>query len=110
MSKPDILTRDMAKDFCKGLLKLFLLKMLDREPMHGYAMMNRLEEMTGIRPSSGTLHPALMKLTASGLINVKPVGMKKVYSISKKGKERVRQIDENFDDALDRIKEIYKNI
>jgi DNA-binding PadR family transcriptional regulator len=110
MSKSDILTREIAKDFRKGLLKFFILKMLDREEMHGYAMMSRIEELSGWRPSSGSLHPALMKLLAAGMINVKSCGMKKVFSISKKGKETVKHIDENFDDGLNAIKMIFENL
>ena len=110
MSKSDILTKEIARDFRKGLLKFFILKMLDREDMHGYAMMNRIEEVCGWRPSSGSLHPALMKLQAGGLIKPKTVGMKKVFSITKKGKELIKQLNENFDDGLNGIKMIFENL
>ena len=110
MSKSDILTKEIAKDFRKGLLKFFILKMLDREDMHGYAMMSRIEEVSGWRPSSGSLHPALMKLKAAGLINVRVVGMKKVFSITKKGKVQIRALDENFDNGLNAIRDIFKNL
>ena len=110
MSKSDILTREIAKDFRKGLLKFFILKMLDREPMHGYAMMSRIEDLSGWRPSSGSLHPALMKLKAAGLINVKACGMKKVFSISKKGKLMISELDKNFDNGLNEIKLIFRNL
>ncbi len=110
MSKSDILTREIAKDFRKGLLKFFILKMLAREEMHGYAMMSRIEEVSGWRPSSGSLHPALMKLKGAGLINVKSCGMKKVFSITKKGKEAIKQLDDNFDDGLNAIKDIFNDL
>ena len=110
MSKSDILTREIAKDFRKGLLKFFILKMLDREDMHGYAMMSRIEEVSGWRPSSGSLHPALMKLQTAGMIKGKTVGMKKVFSITKKGKTVIQQLDENFDDGLNGIKMIFENL
>ena len=110
MSKPDILSQAMAKDFRKGLLKFFILKMLDRQEMHGYAMMSRIEEITGWRPSSGSLHPALMKLSAAGMISVKACGMKKVFTITKKGKDVIKQLDENFDSGLNAIKTIYETL
>ena len=110
MSKSDILTKEFARDFRKGLLKFFILKMLDREDMHGYAMMSRIEEITGWRPSSGSLHPALMKLQAAGLVKMKPIGMKKVFSITKKGKEAIRTLDDNLDAGLDAIRMIFKNL
>ncbi len=110
MSKSDILTKEIARDFRKGLLKFFILKMLDREDMHGYAMMSRIEELSGWRPSSGSLHPALVKLKAAGMISVKTCGMKKVFSITKKGKDNIKQLDENFDDGLNAIRDIFKNL
>ena len=110
MSKTDILSKEVAKDFRRGLLKFFILKMLDREPMHGYAMMMRIEEISGWKPSTGSMHPALMKLCGTGNITVKVVGMKKVYTITKKGKEQIKLLDENFDDGLNAIKMIFNNL
>ena len=110
MSKSDILTKEIARDFRKGLLKFFILKMLDREEMHGYAMMSRIEEVSGWRPSSGSLHPALMKLQAAGLIKFRTSGLKKIFSITKKGKEVIKQLDDNFDDGLNGIKMIFENL
>jgi len=79
--------------------------------MHGYAMMNRIEELSGWRPSSGSMHPALVKLKAAGLISMKPVGsMKKVFSITKKGKEAIKQLDDNLDNGLNAIKMIFENL
>lgn len=110
MSKTDILTREIAKDFRKGLLKFFVLKMLEREDMHGYAMMSRIEEVCGWRPSSGSLHPALMKLHADGLVKFRVSGMRKIYSITKKGRTLVKELDDNFDDGLNAIKMIFDNL
>ena len=110
MSKSDILSQEMAKDFRKGLLKFFILKMLDRQDMHSYAMMMRIEEVSGWKPSNGSMHPALMKLCRKGSITVKVVGMKKIYTITKKGKEQIKLLDENFDDGLNAIKMIFNNL
>lgn len=110
MSKSDILTKEIAKDFRKGLLKFFILKMLDREDMHGYAIMARIEEVSGWKPSSGSLYPALANLQAARLISINVRGMRKTYSITQKGKELVRMLDENFDDGLEAIRMIFKNL
>ena len=110
MSKTDILTKEVAKDFRRGLLKFFILKMLDRKSMHSYAMMMRIEEISGWKPSTGSMHPALMKLCGTGNISVKVVGLKKVYTITKKGKGMMKQLDENFDDGLNAIRMIFKNL
>ena len=110
MSKTDILSKEMAKDFRRGLLKFFILKMLDKGPMHGYAMMMRIEKVSGWKPSTGSMHPALMKLCGTGNITVKVVGLKKVYTITKKGKEQIKLLNDNFDDGLNAIKMIFENL
>lgn len=110
MSKSDILTREFAKDFRKGLLKLFVLKMLARKDMHGYAMMERIEEISGWKPSPGSMYPALMHLKKDGLINFKIVQMKKVYKITKKGKMAVAQLDKGLDQGLKDIRDIFDNL
>ena len=110
MSKSDILTKEVAKDFRRGLLKFFILKMLDKKSMHSYAMMMRIEEVSGWKPSTGSMHPALMKLCGTGNISVKVVGLKKVYSITKKGKAMMKQLDDNFDHGLNAIRMIFNNL
>jgi len=110
MSKSDILRNEMARDFRKGLLKFFILKMLDKEDMHGYAMMNRIEEVCGWKPSSGSLYPALLNLSTQGLIKVKVVAMRKVYIITPKGKQLVAGLDQNLEPGLDEISRIFKEL
>ncbi|MCK5024452.1 MAG: PadR family transcriptional regulator [Thermoplasmata archaeon] len=110
MSNSDILSREITKDFRRGLLKFFILKMLDRESMHGYAMMARIEKVSGWKPSSGSMYPALMNLHTSGLIGIKVKDLRKIYSITKKGKDRINQLNENFDDGLNAIRMIFNNL
>ena len=110
MSKSDILKSEMAKDFRKGLLKFFILKMLDRQEMHGYAMMTRIEEHSGWKVSSGSLYPMLLNLSAQGLVKVKVVEMRKIFSLTTKGKAVISNINSNFDSGLDEISRIYKEL
>ena len=110
MSKPDILQQEFAKDFRRGLLKLFILKMLAREEMHGYAMMARIEELSGWKPSPGSMYPALVHLKKDGYINFRLVDMKKVYSSTKKGEKVAEQLDRGLDKGLKDIREIFDSI
>ena len=110
MSKSDILQKEFAKDFRRGLLKLFILKMLARKDMHGYVMMSRIEKLSGWKPSPGSMYPALMHLKKDGLINFKLVKMKKVYTITKKGKMAVTQVDRDLDKGLNDIRDIFDNL
>jgi DNA-binding PadR family transcriptional regulator len=110
MSKSDILKTEVAKDFRKGLLKFFILKMLDREDMHGYAMMSRIEEVSGWKVSPGSLYPTLLNLTTQGLIKSKVFEMRKVFSLTPKGKLYIGQINSNFDTGLNEISKIFKEL
>lgn len=110
MSKSDILKKEFARDFRTGLLKLFILKMLDREDMHGYAMMARIEELSGWKPSPGSIYPSLVNLHSSKLITFRMVKLRKVFSITKKGREYIMNLDANFEIGLNEIHRIYKEL
>lgn len=110
MSKSDILRSDAAKDFRKGLLKFFILKMLDRNEMHGYAMMSRIEELSGWKVSPGSLYPMLFNLSTQGLVKVKVAKMRKLFSLTPKGKMFIGQVNLNFDTGLEEISRIFKEL
>ena len=63
MSKPS--------DLVQGTLDLLLLKALPLEPMHGLAVRQRLNRVSGdvLRVSDGSLYPALQKLDQEGWIS-----------------------------------------
>lgn len=62
MSKPS--------DFVQGTLDLVLLKILAVEPLHGWAISQRLPAASGnvLQVSEGSLYPALHKLEVAGWI------------------------------------------
>ena len=62
MSKP--------KDVVQGTLDLLILKILALEPMHGWAISQRLKQVSGdvLQVSDGSLYPALHKLEQQGWI------------------------------------------
>ncbi len=112
MSEFDIFDTKIGKDFRRGLLKVFILKMLATEDVHGYAMMNKIEEVTGgkWKPSSGSMYPALFHLKAAGLIKVKIVDKRKMYTITAKGREATKNMSENFDIIANEISLIFKKL
>ena len=62
MSKP--------ADLMQGTLDLLLLKILSLEPLHGWAIAQRLKQVSGdvLQVSDGSLYPALHKLEQNGWI------------------------------------------
>ncbi|MYS38015.1 DNA-binding PadR family transcriptional regulator [Streptomyces sp. KhCrAH-43] len=78
----------MPPVFAHGRLRLYLLKLLDEAPRHGYEVIRLLEErFQGLyAPSAGTVYPRLAKLEAEGLVTHATEGGRKVYSITEAGR------------------------
>ncbi|MFG2636982.1 helix-turn-helix transcriptional regulator [Streptomyces sp. NPDC048362] len=78
----------MPPVFAHGRLRLYLLKLLDEAPRHGYEVIRLLEErFQGLyAPSAGTVYPRLAKLEAEGLVRHTTEGGRKVYSITDAGR------------------------
>ncbi|MFF3372887.1 helix-turn-helix transcriptional regulator [Streptomyces sp. NPDC002680] len=78
----------MPPVFAHGRLRLYLLKLLDEAPRHGYEVIRLLEErFQGLyAPSAGTVYPRLAKLEAEGLVTHTSEGGRKVYAITDAGR------------------------
>jgi transcriptional regulator len=57
-------------DLVQGTLDLLILKIVALEPMHGWAISQRLKQVSGdvLQVSDGSLYPALHKLEQEGWI------------------------------------------
>jgi DNA-binding PadR family transcriptional regulator len=73
----------------RGDVRSAILALLDDRPMHGYEMIQELEERTGGRwtPSAGSIYPTLQLLEDEGLATAEEVEGRKVYSLTEAGKE-----------------------
>ncbi|SPE37416.1 Transcriptional regulator, PadR family [Candidatus Sulfopaludibacter sp. SbA6] len=85
MSKPS--------DLVQGTLDILLLKMLALEPLHGWAISQRLKLVSGniLQVSDGSLYPALHKLEQEGWIQAEwktsELGRRaKFYSLTRLGR------------------------
>ncbi|MEW2496169.1 helix-turn-helix transcriptional regulator [Streptomyces nodosus] len=78
----------MPPVFAHGRLRLYLLKLLDEAPRHGYEVIRLLEErFQGLyAPSAGTVYPRLAKLESEGLVTHTSEGGRKVYAITDAGR------------------------
>ncbi|MFJ8820610.1 helix-turn-helix transcriptional regulator [Streptomyces sp. NPDC102467] len=78
----------MPPVFAHGRLRLYLLKLLDEAPRHGYEVIRLLEErFQGLyAPSAGTVYPRLAKLESEGLVTHTTEGGRKVYAITDAGR------------------------
>src|SRR5260370_2346630 len=87
---------DKSSDVVQGTLDMLVLKTLALEPMHGYGISDRIEQMSkGVfRPNAGSLFLAIQRLERDGLIDAewKPTENNrraKYYALTKKGRKRL---------------------
>ena len=78
----------MSPVFRHGNLRLYLLKLLDDAPRHGYEVIRLLQDrFLGVyAPSPGTIYPRLARLEEEGLVTHDEVEGRKVYRITDKGR------------------------
>lgn len=75
------------------------------QPLHGYGIMQHVEEITGgrIRLGAGTLYGSLSRMESDGLITVvSETDRRKVYRITAAGRELLGR-------ELDRLEELLTN-
>src|SRR5215218_10776255 len=75
----------------RGDVRSAILALLDDKPMHGYEMIQELDERTGgrWRPSAGSIYPTLQLLEDEGLVSVEEIDGKRVFSLTDAGREEV---------------------
>ncbi len=89
----------MSPVFSHGDLRLYLLKLLDEQPRHGYDLIQALTDRTGgtYTPSAGTIYPRLAKLEEEGLVTKTVDGRKTIYAITDAGRAEVAARAGEFD-------------
>jgi len=95
MSKPS--------DLVQGTLDLLLLKILALEPLHGWAISQRLKQVSDdvLQVSDGSLYPALHKLEQEGWISAewRPSENNrraKFYSLTRLGRRQLEKETANW--------------
>ena len=99
----------MSPVFRHGRLRLYLLKLLDEAPRHGYEVIRLLQDrfMGVYAPSPGTIYPRLARLEEEGLVTHDEVEGRKVYRITDKGRQ---EIQARLDDLAELEEEITESV
>jgi DNA-binding PadR family transcriptional regulator len=71
----------------RGDIRRSILSALQDGPAHGYAVMSRLEEMSGglWRPSPGSVYPHLQMLEDEGMVSSSEIGGTRVFQLTEAG-------------------------
>jgi DNA-binding PadR family transcriptional regulator len=98
--------------FRHGRLRLYLLKLLDEAPRHGYEVIRLLQDrfMGVYSPSPGTIYPRLARLEDDGLVTHDEVDGRKVYRITEKGREEIRARLDDLAELEDELTESVRDI
>ena len=85
--------------FAHGHLRLYLLSLLNEQPMHGYDLIQALSDRFGgtYVPSAGTIYPRLAKLQEEGLVEKETDGRKTVYAITDAGRAELSERESELD-------------
>jgi PadR family transcriptional regulator PadR len=107
MSKP--------ADLVQGTLDLLLLKILALEPLHAWAVTQRLRQFSGdvLQVSDGSLYPALHKLEQEGWIKaewrVTENGRRaKYYSLTRPGRRALERETANWERLAGAISQVVR--
>jgi len=102
----------MSPVFGHGRLRLYLLKLLDEAPRHGYEVIRLLQDrfMGVYAPSPGTIYPRLARLEEEGLLTHDDEDGRKIYRITDKGREEIHRRLDELDDLEREITESVSGI
>ena len=88
--------KPVYRDLFPGALELMILKSLNWRPMHGYALAQRLQDISEdyLRIEEGSLYPALQRMLKSGWLETemglsarnRPV---RIFQLTKAGKKHL---------------------
>src|SRR4051794_41372321 len=91
----------------RGDVRAAALALLTERPMHGYEMIQELEERTdGVwRPSPGAVYPALQLLEDQGLVTADAEAGKRLFSLTDTGREEAAKAGDRkpWDDVTEGI-------
>lgn len=72
----------------RGDVRVAILAILAEQPMHGYQIIQQIEERSGgaWKPSPGSVYPTLQLLTDEGIVEVEEESGRKTYSLTEAGR------------------------
>ncbi|HWW86053.1 MAG TPA: PadR family transcriptional regulator [Vicinamibacterales bacterium] len=110
------MTRRARKaDALQGTLDLLVLRTLSREPMHGYAIAARIQQITDdrLRIEEGSLYPALHRMEQDGWIAAdwkitSNNRRARVYRLTRAGRKRLDQQQERWDQLTEAVARVLR--
>ena len=102
-------------DALQGTLDLLLLKMLSREPQHGYGLASRIQHITddALRVEEGSLYPALHRMEQAGWVAAewrltKNGRRARTYRLTRSGRRRLTEEEAKWDRLTEAIGKVLR--
>jgi transcriptional regulator len=99
------------KDLFPGALEMMVLQILRREPLHGYALVQRIKRASNdlLQVEEGSLYPALQRMLKAGWVRaqwgVSSSGRRvRVYEITARGARHLAREVSSYERMLEGIK------
>ncbi len=101
---------DQKSEFLKGTLDMLILKVVALEPIHGYAISQRIRQISKdfFQIQQGSLYPALHRLEDRGWLEAEwrqtETGREaKFYTLTKKGRKQLDAEMRNWEQISDAV-------
>ena len=98
------------RDLFPGVLELMVLRSLELEPLHGYALATRIQQRSRdlLQVEEGSLYPALQRLLKAGLVDAKWTTSQtnrrvRTYSLTAKGRKHLARETAAFGQMIEGI-------
>lgn len=106
-----------STELLQGTLDLLILKVLCLEPMHGWAIAQRIRQLSKdvLRVNQGALYPALHRLEHQAWIEAswgesENNRRAKYYSLTKAGRERLEAEEQSWDRLSAAVRGVLKAV
>jgi PadR family transcriptional regulator PadR len=108
VNKP--MTKSTARDLFPGALEMMILQSLRRQPAHGYALVQHIQQRSNnlLQVEEGSLYPALQRLLKADLVkarwDVSSTNRRvRTYQITASGLRRLEQEISSFEQMFEGI-------
>jgi len=107
------MSRREPRDLFPGALEIMILRILHREPLHGYALVQRIQQSSSdlLRVEEGSLYPALQRLLKAGLLraewSVSSTNRRvRTYSLTRAGAKHLATEVSRFEQMLKGVSQV----
>jgi transcriptional regulator len=101
------------RDLFRGALEMMILRTLERQPMHGYALTQHIKRASDnlLQIEEGSLYPALQRMLKEGRVKaawgVSATNRRiRIYSLTPSGRKHLQRETSSFERMLEGIQRV----